>query len=128
MLTIQQYNASIELLQRRHVDSAAPESVRVTLLCCLAFVSLESLRGNDDVAVAHLVNGLRILQSLPDSAFDCLDSAASADPDAYSRPPVGAPLRMPDIIHLFAQLEVPTCCTLAAAQQQQHASSAELPP
>jgi hypothetical protein len=103
---IQQYNRSIEQLQSRHAGSSASESIRVTLVCCLAFISLETLRGNHSVAVTHLINGLRILQSLSDSAFDCL-----ADGSVFVWRPAGEAetLHMPDIIQLFAQLEVSVC-------------------
>ncbi|KAG7288078.1 hypothetical protein NEMBOFW57_007599 [Staphylotrichum longicolle] len=103
VFTIQQYNRSIERLQG-HAKSSAAESIRVTLVCCLAFISLETLRGNHDVAVAHLINGLRILQSLPDSTFDCL-----ADSSIFVWPTHRDSLHMPDIIQLFARLELSAC-------------------
>ncbi|KAK4126656.1 hypothetical protein N657DRAFT_643442 [Parathielavia appendiculata] len=103
VLTIQQYNRSIERLQS-HAGSSALESIHVTLVCCLAFISLETLRGNHDVAVTHLANGLRILQTLPESAFDCL-----ADGSLFVCPSDGDSLNMPDIIQLFAQLERSSC-------------------
>lgn len=104
LFTIRQYNRSIERLQS-HAGSSAAESIRVTLVCCLAFISLETLRGNHDVAVAHLTNGLRILQSLPDSSFDCL-----ADGSIFVWPPSSRDsLHMPDIIQIFTRLEVTAC-------------------
>jgi hypothetical protein len=103
VLTIQQYNRSIERLQS-HAGSSASESVRVTLVCCLAFISLETLRGHHEVAVTHLSNGLRILQSLPDSAFDCL-----TDGSLFVCPLNRDSLNMPDIIQLFAELERSAC-------------------
>ncbi|KAJ4300510.1 hypothetical protein N0V88_003186 [Collariella sp. IMI 366227] len=104
IFVIQQYNKSIEHLQR-HAGSSCSESMRVTLVCCLAFISLETLRGNHDVAVTHLVNGLRILQSLADSTFDCLsDSSSFVWP-----PPARDSLYMSDIIQIFARIELSTC-------------------
>ncbi|KXX78906.1 Transcriptional regulatory protein moc3 [Madurella mycetomatis] len=103
VFTIQHYNKSIEQLQY-HVGSSTPESIRMTLLCCLAFISIETLRGNHAVAVTHLINGLRILQSLPASAFDCL-----ADGSMFVWPPTRDTLDMPDIIQLFARLELLAC-------------------
>lgn len=103
LFAIQQYNKAIERLQS-HASSSTPQSVRVTLLCCLAFISLETLRGNHSVAVSHLTNGLRILQSLPDSTSDYL-----ADDAILVWPPTRHPLQMPDIIQQFARLEVLTC-------------------
>lgn len=39
----------------------SPESTKLTLLCCILFVTLEILRGNSDSAVVHLHSGLQIL-------------------------------------------------------------------
>ncbi|KAK4130015.1 hypothetical protein BT67DRAFT_392444 [Trichocladium antarcticum] len=103
LFAIQHYNKSIERLQR-HAGSSAPESARVTLVCCLAFISLETLRGNHAVAVTHLANGLRILQSLPDPTFACL-----ADDSVFVWPPARYSLDMPDIIQLFARFEISAC-------------------
>ncbi|KAL2159414.1 hypothetical protein VTH06DRAFT_2419 [Thermothelomyces fergusii] len=105
VLTIQHYNQSIERLQT-HAGSSAVESVRITLICCLAFVSLESVRGNHEVAVTHLTNGLRILQSLPDSAFDFL---ADRSVFLWSSDLQGGSLQIPDIIRLFARFERSAC-------------------
>ncbi|GAB1318746.1 Transcriptional regulatory protein moc3 [Madurella fahalii] len=103
VFTIQNYNKSIEQL-KRHVGSSTAESIRITLVCCLAFISIETLRGNHAVAVTHLINGLRILQSLPASAFECLE-----DGSMFVWPPTRETLHMPDIIQLFARLELSAC-------------------
>ncbi|KAK4191986.1 transcriptional regulatory protein moc3 [Podospora australis] len=103
LFVIQQYNKSIEKLQR-HVGSSSQESIRITLLCCLTFISLETLRTNHSVAVTHLINGLRILNSLPPPVFECL-----SDPNIFVWPPTSTSLDMPDIIQIFARLEVSTC-------------------
>ncbi|KAK0742197.1 hypothetical protein B0T21DRAFT_125491 [Apiosordaria backusii] len=105
---IQQYNKSIEKIQR-HVGSTGTDSVKITLICCLAFIFLETVRSNHSVAVTHLVNGLRILQSMPFSVFDCL-----SDTSIFVWPPLGTShqrdgLEMPNIIQLFARLEVTSC-------------------
>ncbi|KAH6635580.1 hypothetical protein B0J18DRAFT_442829 [Chaetomium sp. MPI-SDFR-AT-0129] len=105
VITIQQYNRSIENLQS-HAGSSAAESIRLTLVCCLAFISLETLRGNHEVAVTHLRNGLRILQSLPEPAFDF----CAADSSLPITPPATRDsLMMPDIIQLFARFELSAC-------------------
>lgn len=105
VITIQQYNRSIENLQS-HAGSSAAESIRLTLVCCLAFISLETLRGNHEVAVTHLQNGLRILQSLPEPAFDF----CTADSSLPITPPATRDsLLMPDIIQLFARFELSAC-------------------
>ncbi|KAL2267457.1 hypothetical protein VTJ83DRAFT_4734 [Remersonia thermophila] len=103
VFTIQQYNRSIEHLQG-HATSSSFESIRLTLICCLAFISLETLRGNPAVAVSHLTNGLRILQSLPDSTFNCV-----ADGSVFAWPSGRDSLDMPDIVQLFARLEASAC-------------------
>ncbi|KAH6856823.1 hypothetical protein B0I37DRAFT_426328 [Chaetomium sp. MPI-CAGE-AT-0009] len=103
VFTIQQYSRSIERLQN-HAGSSSPESLRLTLVCCLAFISLETLRGNHEVAVTHLTNGLRILQSLPDSTFDCL-----ADGSMFAWPSSTDSLHMSDIVQLFARFELSAC-------------------
>ncbi|KAK0666086.1 hypothetical protein QBC41DRAFT_398947, partial [Cercophora samala] len=108
VFVIQQYNKSIAKLQR-HVGSTGPDSVKITLICCLAFIFLETVRSNHSVAVTHLVNGLRILQSMPFNVFDCL-----SDTSIFVWPPLGTShqrdgLEMPDIIQLFARLEVTSC-------------------
>ncbi|KAL2200338.1 hypothetical protein P885DRAFT_66028 [Corynascus similis CBS 632.67] len=105
ILTIQHYSQSIERLQV-HAGSSGPESVRLTLICCLTFISLETLRGNHDVAVSHLINGLRILQSLPDSSFD---SFASRSTFVWHHDPTAASLQMPDILRIFARFERSAC-------------------
>ncbi|EAQ88273.1 hypothetical protein CHGG_04892 [Chaetomium globosum CBS 148.51] len=103
VFTIQQYSRSIERLQN-HAGSSSPESLRLTLVCCLAFISLETLRGNHEIAVTHLTNGLRILQSLPDSTFDCL-----ADGSMFCWPSSRDSLLMSDIVQLFARFELSAC-------------------
>ncbi|KAK3353156.1 hypothetical protein B0T25DRAFT_518283 [Lasiosphaeria hispida] len=107
VFTIQQYNKSISKLQR-HVGSSSAESVRVTLICCLAFVCLETLRANHGAAVTHLMNGLRILQTLPSATFDFL-----ADRNGGRSPSPGggstSSFAMADIIRLFGRLEVGAC-------------------
>ena len=102
VFTIQQYNQSIARLQP-HVRSSSLDSVRVTLLCCLAFIFLETLRANHDAAVTHFINGLKILQSLEPTSFGFFASTALL-PTAS-----GGTFTMADIIRLFGQLEVTAC-------------------
>ncbi|KAK0718133.1 hypothetical protein B0T26DRAFT_645329, partial [Lasiosphaeria miniovina] len=107
---IQQYNKSISKLQR-HVGSASTASIQITLLCCLAFICLETLRANHTVAVTHLINGLKILESLPASAFDFL-ADRNAGVMTFGRQSAtrkDAPFDMTDIIQLFGRLEVSAC-------------------
>lgn len=100
VFAIQRYNMSISRLQP-HIDSSKPESVRITLICCLAFIFLETLRSNHAVAVSHFVNGLRILESLPAPSF-ChhYTGAEGFRPDIFS---------MVEVIDLFGSLEFSAC-------------------
>ncbi|KAK4217769.1 hypothetical protein QBC37DRAFT_32179 [Rhypophila decipiens] len=107
---IQQYNKSISKLQR-HVGSTSPESIKVTLVCCLAYICLETLRSSHQAVVTHLLNGLKILQSLPPGTFDFL-----AEPNAYTPIPRDAasvldssPFEMAEIIRIFGKLESSAC-------------------
>ncbi|KAK1829021.1 transcriptional regulatory protein moc3 [Podospora conica] len=100
IFAIQRYNMSICRLQP-HISSSNPESVRITLICCLAFIFLETLRSNHDVAITHLVNGLRILESLPAPSF-CYHytGAEGFNPEVFS---------MSEVIDLFGSLEFSAC-------------------
>ncbi|KAH8912647.1 hypothetical protein BR93DRAFT_90890 [Coniochaeta sp. PMI_546] len=109
VFTIQQYNKSISKLQR-HVGSSSPESIQVTLICCLAFICLETLRGHHEAAVTHLINGLNILQSLPPREFDFLADLSGSDNQGRPRAqPYSAQCDMRDIIDLFGRLEISAC-------------------
>jgi hypothetical protein len=59
--TVRQYNQAISILNAQL--SGTEVSVEVTLVCCLLFVCLECLGGNQEVALNHLHNGLNILRS-----------------------------------------------------------------
>jgi len=110
VFTIQQYNKSISKLQR-HVGSSSPESIHVTLICCLAFICLETLRGHHYAAVTHLINGLNILQMLPLEEFNFLaDLNDEKDPSGPRAPAYTVTeCDMRDIIELFGRLEVSAC-------------------
>ncbi|KAK0746660.1 hypothetical protein B0T18DRAFT_156553 [Schizothecium vesticola] len=100
VFAIQRYNMSISRLQP-HIISSNPESVRITLICCLAFIFLETLRSNHAAAVTHFINGLRILESLPAPSF-CYHytGAEGFRPDIFS---------MTEVIDLFGSLESSAC-------------------
>lgn len=65
LFVIQQYNMSIYHLQKHVQPSSPPESVEITLICCLVFVCIETSRGNEGAALAHVANGLQIIKALP---------------------------------------------------------------
>lgn len=58
LLSLTQYNKSIGYLRARQLRRDKP----LTLTCCVLFICLENSQGNNDTALAHLQNGLRILQ------------------------------------------------------------------
>ncbi|KAL8298409.1 hypothetical protein RB597_006765 [Gaeumannomyces tritici] len=94
LFTIQQYNKSIALLAR-HACPSSPESIQVTLICCLSFICLEMLRADHTAALTHLTNGLRILESLVPEAFDFLandaDLSGSMPPSRHPSPSPPSP-------------------------------------
>jgi hypothetical protein len=57
-LVLQQYNRSIKCL--RLAPSSHP--IQFTLTCCILFITFESARGDYEVALLHLQNGLKILK------------------------------------------------------------------
>ncbi|KAI1461585.1 hypothetical protein F4805DRAFT_453471 [Annulohypoxylon moriforme] len=65
LFMIQQYNLSIYHLQQHVQPGSPPESVEITLICCLVFVCIETSRGNEAAALAHVANGLQIIKALP---------------------------------------------------------------
>ncbi|KAI1469962.1 uncharacterized protein F4812DRAFT_457358 [Daldinia caldariorum] len=65
LFMIRQYNLSIYHLQRHVQPGSPPESVETTLICCLIFVCIETSRGSEAAALAHVANGLQIIRALP---------------------------------------------------------------
>ncbi|KAI1384916.1 uncharacterized protein F4822DRAFT_416684 [Hypoxylon trugodes] len=65
LFMIQQYNLSIYHLQQHVRPGSPPSSVEVTLICCLVFVCVETSRGDEAAALAHVANGLQIIHALP---------------------------------------------------------------
>ncbi|KEY73563.1 hypothetical protein S7711_09823 [Stachybotrys chartarum IBT 7711] len=64
-LTIIQYNKALFNL-RQQVAKQLPQSVELTLICCLLFLCLENLRSSYVGALDHLKYGLRVIVSLVD--------------------------------------------------------------
>jgi hypothetical protein len=82
-LALQHYCKSIGELQP-HFASKDKTSIRITLITCIVFISLEFLRGHFQTAETHLASGLKVLEALarsksPDdapplrSAYDPVD-------------------------------------------------------
>ncbi|KAJ9149103.1 C6 zinc finger domain-containing protein [Pleurostoma richardsiae] len=105
VFTIEQYTKSLSKLQR-HVGSASRESTRLFLVCCLAFICLESLRGNQDSALTHLKNGLNILRTLGADSFGFLARDHSDSPTAMGGGGGEGASGMEDIIRMFGRLEM----------------------
>ncbi|RYP67612.1 hypothetical protein DL771_007164 [Monosporascus sp. 5C6A] len=68
VFVVTQYNKAIRSLQR-HVASPSPEGTEITLLCCLMFAFLETIRSRSDAALVHFAHGRRILETQP--VFAC---------------------------------------------------------
>ncbi|OGE48805.1 hypothetical protein PENARI_c026G02870 [Penicillium arizonense] len=91
--TLQQYNKAIQYLRSNKADSS--HSLRVALITCMLFVTLEYLRGQYQMGSAHLRHGMKLLSdvsvSRPRSTMAptilCTegDFAYKALVDAYSR-------------------------------------------
>jgi hypothetical protein len=103
---IQQYNKSISSLQQ-HASGSSSDSIQRTLVCCLAFICLETLRRNRTGIVTHLINGLNILHSLPAESFAFLADASASHPEAVSS--TRSTFDLADIIRLFGRLEISAC-------------------
>lgn len=63
--TWREYNLAIKHLHR-HLHQPDPQSIALVLVSCLAFVSLELLRGDHSTAITHMRNGIRIATSALD--------------------------------------------------------------
>jgi len=67
-LTLAHYSKAIKHLQP-HFSIKSSASLRVALVACLVFVTLELLRGHLQAAQIHLGNGLKILRDNPVVAY-----------------------------------------------------------
>ncbi|KAI0841864.1 hypothetical protein F5Y06DRAFT_306840 [Hypoxylon sp. FL0890] len=79
LFMIQQYNMSIYHLQKHVQPTSPPESVEITLICCLVFVCIETSRGNEGAALAHVANGLQIIKALPPESKFAYSSGSSGN-------------------------------------------------
>ncbi|MCJ1430149.1 hypothetical protein MMC29_008065 [Sticta canariensis] len=59
---LKQYNKSLAGLNR-YMSTAKDKSVDIVLICCILFVTFDSLRGEYETAWQHLQSGLKILSS-----------------------------------------------------------------
>ncbi|OHF01449.1 C6 zinc finger domain-containing protein, partial [Colletotrichum orchidophilum] len=108
IFTIQQYGTAMSKLSS-YAHVPMKDRITVTLLCCVSFVCIESLRNNWRPALTHLSNGLRIVESLPMSTLNKLRETAPAHTSTDSSEDA---LAMDYILRLFATWEV--SCALFA--------------
>ncbi|OLN97378.1 hypothetical protein CCHL11_01150 [Colletotrichum chlorophyti] len=108
IFTIQQYSIAMSKLSTyAHVPMR--DRITVTLLCCVSFVCIETLRNNWRPALTHLSNGLRIVESLPMST---LNELRNPRPQHEMFDSTEGVLGMDYILRLFATWEV--SCALFA--------------
>ncbi|WQF76865.1 Putative fungal transcription factor [Colletotrichum destructivum] len=108
IFTIQQYSTAMSKLSS-YAYVPMKDRITVTLLCCVSFVCIETLRNNWRPALMHLSNGLRIIESLPLSTLDKLrDPLPLHDRTGATESMLG----MDYILRLFATWEV--SCALFA--------------
>ncbi|KAK3385891.1 hypothetical protein B0H63DRAFT_393780 [Podospora didyma] len=62
-LAMQQYNKAIASL-RCHFKKKDRQSVRIALISCMVFISIELLRGDFKTGLVHLQSGLKLLQEI----------------------------------------------------------------
>ncbi|KAL7908486.1 C6 zinc finger domain protein [Trichoderma velutinum] len=63
---LQQYNKSISVLRQDISQQRYIHDTAIVLICCLAYIYLESLRLNHTAAIRHLKNGIHIIESSVD--------------------------------------------------------------
>lgn len=90
---LQQYNKSISILQQDIRQQRYVQDPTIVLICCLAYIYLESLRFNHSAAIRHLKNGIRIIESSVDveDLHNCVSvvrqgrerNAVLSDPDLW---------------------------------------------
>ncbi|KHN95661.1 uncharacterized protein MAM_06502 [Metarhizium album ARSEF 1941] len=97
LFSARQYNRAIEEVYA-HIASNSPRSTILVLVCCLIFISLEFLRPNNGAAIAHLQNGIQIIQSV----MGGLDHAAFA---AWARELAMSEADVWDMIAQFRNVE-----------------------
>jgi hypothetical protein len=82
--TLRQYSKAIRLL-RPIMASKDPASIRVVLVTCLLFTSLEYLRGQYKTAALHLHMGLRMFKDLHMECAELINGVLIVKPAIYKR-------------------------------------------
>ena len=57
---LNQHGRALRALRKR-VEAGGPDCTRTALICCILFYSFESTLGNNETAMIHLENGLKLL-------------------------------------------------------------------
>ena len=102
-LSLMQYNKSIAYLRSKQTREATP----LVLTCCILFICLENVQGKYDIAVAHLQNGLKILQDWK------LNTNTSASED----------LAIENLTKVFRRLDMQATIFLDSRQPELNATS-----
>ncbi|KAI0129104.1 hypothetical protein BJ170DRAFT_624008 [Xylariales sp. AK1849] len=105
IFTLQQYNKAIQSLSQQ-MASSSRKRIEMTLLCCLVFVCLESLRNNRDGATVHLANGLKIIEQLPTSMLNDVRSQTASKVNSDQRYMSRSELRQ--LLECYGDLEFGT--------------------
>jgi hypothetical protein len=100
---LMQYNKSIGYLRSKQSRQATP----LTLTCCVLFICLENAQGNHDTALAHLQNGLKMLQDWK------MDTNTSASED----------LAVENLTNVFRRLDMQATIFLDSRQPELNATS-----
>ncbi|OHW92772.1 C6 zinc finger domain-containing protein [Colletotrichum incanum] len=108
IFTIQQYSTAMSKLSS-YAHVPMKDRITGTLLCCVSFVCIETLRNNWRPALTHLSNGLRIIESLPVSTLNKLRDPLPPHNESSATESM---LGMDYILRLFATWEV--SCALFA--------------
>lgn len=66
VFVLQQYNKSISVLRQGISQQRYAHDTAIVLICCLAYIYLETLRLNHVAAIRHLTNGIQIIESSVD--------------------------------------------------------------
>jgi hypothetical protein len=95
-LALRQYNKAIGLVNQK-LSNPSRRDIEVTLVCCLLFVCIESIRGNYDIALVHLKNGIGILKGKGfDAGRDVSKDVPYLDPQTDED----------DLVEVFMRLDV----------------------
>lgn len=126
LFAMAQYNAAVGKLQRQMGTAPPDESALAALVCCLAFVALENLRGNYRAAVSHLAGGARIAAATLDLRGLCDFDGGRAPREAGAGRTSLAGVADSELRALVASLREAEQCTALFSTNLQPVLAAEL--